>query len=86
MCARRPAGGRVEAVVTAVEERRSEVGRRIVLPQLRAHADTIDPIAFEHFLTETAAGLRCDGDARGQGERPGAAFSDALRVEALYRL
>jgi UV DNA damage endonuclease len=28
-----------------------------VLPQLRAHADTIDPIGFEHFLVETAAGL-----------------------------
>ena len=49
---------------TAVEERRRKVGRRIerriVLPQLRAHADTIDPIAFEHFLTETAAGMRFD--------------------------
>jgi UV DNA damage endonuclease len=49
---------------TAVEERRRRVGRRIerriVLPQLRAHADTIDSIAFEHFLTETAAGLRFD--------------------------
>ena len=49
---------------TAVEERRQKVGRRverrIVLPQLRAHADTIDPIAFEHFLTQTAAGLGFD--------------------------
>ncbi|HEY8583762.1 MAG TPA: UV DNA damage repair endonuclease UvsE [Capillimicrobium sp.] len=33
------------------------VGKKIVLPQLRAHADLIDPIGFEHFLTETAAGL-----------------------------
>lgn len=45
---------------TAVEERRKRVGRRVerswVLPQLRAHADVIDPIAFEHFLRETAAG------------------------------
>jgi len=24
----------------------------------RAHADYIDPIGFEHFLTATAAGLR----------------------------
>jgi UV DNA damage endonuclease len=31
-----------------------------VLPQLRAHADTIDPIAFEHFVRETAAGLDFD--------------------------
>ena len=29
-------------------------------PQLRAHADVIDPIAFEHFLRETAAGLDFD--------------------------
>jgi UV DNA damage endonuclease len=49
---------------TAVEERRKKVGRRversIVLPQLRAHADTIDPIAFEQFVTETADGLDFD--------------------------
>jgi UV DNA damage endonuclease len=47
---------------TALEERRRKVGRRVertwVLPQLRAHADMIDPITFEHFLTETAAGAR----------------------------
>jgi UV DNA damage endonuclease len=46
---------------TAVEERRKRVGRRVerslALPQLRAHADLIDPIGFEHFLRETAAGL-----------------------------
>jgi UV DNA damage endonuclease len=49
---------------TAVEERRKKVGRRVerslVLPQLRAHADVIDPIGFEHFLRETAAGLDFD--------------------------
>ena len=49
---------------TAVEERKKKVGRRVerslVLPQLRAHADVIDPIAFEHFVTETAAGLDFD--------------------------
>jgi UV DNA damage endonuclease len=47
---------------TAMEEKTRKVGRRVerswVLPQLRAHADMIDPIAFEHFLTETAAGAR----------------------------
>jgi UV DNA damage endonuclease len=41
---------------TAVEEK----NRKIVLPQLRAHADLIDPIGFEHFLRETAAGLDFD--------------------------
>jgi len=49
---------------TAIEERKKRVGRRVerswVLPQLRAHADMIDPIAFEHFLRDTAAGLDFD--------------------------
>ena len=49
---------------TAMEEKRRKVGRRVerslVLPQLRAHADVIDPIAFEHFVCETAAGLDFD--------------------------
>ena len=49
---------------TAMEERKRRVGRRVerswVLPQLRAHADVIDPIGFEHFLRETAAGLDVD--------------------------
>ncbi len=49
---------------TAMEERKKKVGRRVerswVLPQLRAHADVIDPIAFEHFARETAAGLDFD--------------------------
>ena len=49
---------------TAVEERRRKVGRRLerslVLPQLRAHADLIDPIGFEQFLSETAQGLEFD--------------------------
>jgi UV DNA damage endonuclease len=41
---------------TALEERVKKVGRKNVrewvLPQLRAHADLIDPIAFEQFLHE----------------------------------
>jgi UV DNA damage endonuclease len=41
---------------TALEERKRKVGRKTVtewvLPQLRAHADLIDPIAFSQFLTE----------------------------------
>ncbi len=49
---------------TALEERARRVGRRVerswVLPQLRAHADLIDPIGFEHFVRETAAGLDFD--------------------------
>jgi len=49
---------------TAVEERTRKVGRRVerslVLPQLRAHADVIDPIAFEQFVCETAEGLDFD--------------------------
>jgi UV DNA damage endonuclease len=49
---------------TALEERRRKVGRRVerswVLPQLRAHADMIDPIGFEQFARETAAGLDLD--------------------------
>jgi UV DNA damage endonuclease len=46
---------------TALEEQVRKVGRRVerrpVLPQLRAHADMIDPIGFEHFVTQAAAGL-----------------------------
>jgi UV DNA damage endonuclease len=41
---------------TSVEERK---GRR-VLPPLRAHADMIDPIGFERFVVDTAAGLELD--------------------------
>src|SRR3954454_21585102 len=29
-------------------------------PPLRAHADLVDPIAFEHFLTSTVAGRDVD--------------------------
>lgn len=49
---------------TNVEEVKKKVGRRVerstVLPQLRAHADLIDPIGFEDFLRRTAAGLEFD--------------------------
>jgi UV DNA damage endonuclease len=40
---------------TAVEVK----GKHVVLPQLRAHADLIDPIGFEHFL-QVAEGLEFD--------------------------
>ena len=40
-----------------VEERKRKVGRRVerypALPQLRAHADLVDPIGFEYFLRGT---------------------------------
>jgi UV DNA damage endonuclease len=39
-----------------------------VLPQLRAHADMIDPIGFEHFLRETAAGLEFDTMLEAKGK------------------
>ena len=49
---------------TAVEERRKRVGRRVerslVLPELRVHADLIDPVAFEHFIRETGRGMDFD--------------------------
>ncbi len=49
---------------TNVEERKKKVGRRVerslVLPQLRAHADLIDPIGFEEFLRRTARELEFD--------------------------
>ena len=45
-------------------ERRRKVGRRIertpLLPDLRLHADLIDPIAFEQFLRYTARDLSFD--------------------------
>ena len=47
-----------------VEERKKKVGRRverrIVLPQLRAHADLVDPIAFETLARGPLAGRSCD--------------------------
>jgi UV DNA damage endonuclease len=47
-----------------VQERRVRVGRRVerrmVLPQLRAHADLIDPIWFEHFLRDIGRGRDFD--------------------------
>ena len=49
---------------TAMEIKKVRKGRRVekrpVLPELRAHADMVDPIAFELFLRTTAAGLRFD--------------------------
>ncbi len=45
-------------------ERKKKVGRRVerklVLPDLRNHADLVDPLSFEDFLRNTAAGLDFD--------------------------
>lgn len=47
-----------------VSERKTRRGRRVerrlVLPELRAHADLIDPIAFEAFLREVEPGRDFD--------------------------
>ena len=47
-----------------IGERRKRVGRRVertpVLPDLRLHADLIDPIAFEQFIRHSAGGLDFD--------------------------
>ena len=47
-----------------VTERARRRGRRIersvVLPQLRAHADLIDPIGFEYFVRQAAGGRDFD--------------------------
>jgi UV DNA damage endonuclease len=47
-----------------VEARRVRQGRRVetrfVLPQLRAHADLIDPIGFEQFVLDAQAGRDFD--------------------------
>jgi UV DNA damage endonuclease len=49
-----------------VEQRRERRGRRVetrhVMPQLRAHADLVDPIGFERFLRETAPAVKRDFD------------------------
>jgi UV DNA damage endonuclease len=41
-----------------VEERKVRNGRRVerrlVLPQLRAHADLVDPTGFEHFMRDAS--------------------------------
>jgi UV DNA damage endonuclease len=47
-----------------IETKRTRRGRRveerIVLPPLRAHADLVDPIGFEHFIREVAHGRDFD--------------------------
>jgi UV DNA damage endonuclease len=49
---------------TAVEEHKRKVGRRVErsvrLPPLRAHADLIDPVAFEWFLRDAAEDVDFD--------------------------
>jgi UV DNA damage endonuclease len=47
-----------------IEVRRTHEGRsvreRIVIPPLRAHADLVDPIAFEAFLKAAGPGRQFD--------------------------
>ena len=43
-----------------VVKRGRQHGRSLVLPQLRAHADMVDPVAFEWFLRGPARGLGFD--------------------------
>jgi UV DNA damage endonuclease len=47
-----------------VGERKRREGRRVirepVLPQLRAHADLVDPLAFESFARSVLAGREAD--------------------------
>jgi UV DNA damage endonuclease len=45
---------------TAVETRGPKPGGGLTLPQLRAHADMVDPVAFEWFLEGPARGLAFD--------------------------
>jgi UV DNA damage endonuclease len=47
-------------VTEQARRRGRRVERSIVLPQLRAHADLIDPIGFEYFLRESAGGRDFD--------------------------
>jgi UV DNA damage endonuclease len=50
---------RLDVEVRSVRSGR-RVERRLVLPQLRAHADLIDPIGFEAFLRDAPAGRDFD--------------------------
>jgi UV DNA damage endonuclease len=50
---------RLDVEVRSVRSGR-RVERRLVLPQLRAHADLIDPIGFEGFLRDALAGRDFD--------------------------
>ena len=47
-----------------IGERKRQNGRRLervpVIPDMRLHADLIDPLAFEPFLADTVAGLELD--------------------------
>jgi UV DNA damage endonuclease len=45
---------------TSIEQRVGKRGRSPVLPPLRAHADMVDPVAFEWFLRYPARGLSFD--------------------------
>ena len=71
-----------------VETRKLKRGRRveqqIVLPQLRAHADLIDPIGFERFMLDVA-GER-DFDVMFEAKAKDLARSEAARADGRTRL
>jgi UV DNA damage endonuclease len=48
------------AIAQGVAQRGRRLDRSLVLPQLRAHADMVDPVAFEWFLDGPARGLGFD--------------------------
>ena len=56
-----------------VAKRGRQHGRSLVLPQLRAHADMVDPVAFEWFLRGPGRGLGLRHHARGESKRRSAA-------------
>jgi UV DNA damage endonuclease len=47
-------------VTERTRRRGRRIERRVVLPQLRAHADLIDPSGFEYFLRQAAGGRDFD--------------------------
>ena len=55
-----------------IEERKRKVGRRVVreavMPQLRAHADLVDPLAFEPFVRGLLAGREVDVMVEAKGK------------------
>ena len=55
-----------------LQERKRKVGRRVVreavMPQLRAHADLVDPLAFEPFLRGPLAGRDVDVMVEAKGK------------------
>ena len=71
-----------------IEERKVKrngrrVEQQIVLPQLRAHADLIDPIGFERFMRDVAGGR--DFDVMLEAKAKDLAVSEAARAAGRTR-